>query len=188
MGLMVDLDDNGNVAKYQVLNDIMGTEDFTGDMDFKIAGTKNGMTAIQLDTKLHGIPVEIIKETMLRGNDGRMEILNFMLQTISEPRTAVSSRAPKIEVFTINPDKIKEVIGRGGEVINKIIEAADNVAIDLNDDGVVFLTHNDATAIAKARKMIEDIAVDLEPGTTHAAKIARVENYGVFIKLPNGKG
>ncbi len=187
MWLMTELDAAGKVEKYQVLDDIMGTEDFTGDMDFKIAGTKNGMTAIQLDTKLHGIPVSIIKETMTRGNKGRLDILDFMLKTIDQPRGAVSEWAPKIEVMQINPDKIKEVIGRGWENINKIIELADGIKIDIDEDGTIFMTHQEASAIAKAKKMIEDIAVELEPGTKHAAKISRVEKYGVFIKLSNGK-
>jgi len=113
MGLMTELaDDDITVNKYQVLTDIMGTEDFTGDMDFKIAGTKNGVTALQLDTKLKGIPVSIIKESVIKGNEGRAQILDFMLQTIAEPRKEVSDNAPTIHVMKINPSKIKEVIGK----------------------------------------------------------------------------
>jgi len=189
MGLMTELEDDGKtIKKYQVLTDIMGTEDFTGDMDFKIAWTKTGVTAIQLDTKLKGVPVSIIKEVMIRGDEGRWKILDFMLQTIAEPRANVSETAPKIHVMTINPKKIKEVIGKGGENIDKIIEAADNVKVDIEDDGTVFLTHQDQSAIDKAIALIKDIAEDLVPNVDYQATIMRVENYGIFIDIRKGKG
>lgn len=189
MGLMTELaDDHRTIASYQVLNDIMGTEDFTGDMDFKIAGTRNGVTAIQLDTKLHGIPVSIVKETMTRGNDGRAEILNFMLQTIDKPRDHVNEHAPKIHVMTIKPEQIRDVIGKGGETIDKIIEKSGGVKIDIDQDGTVYLTGDSQAGVDKAIKLIEQITFEIEPGKNYDAEVTRVENYGTFISVAGKSG
>lgn len=122
MGLMSEHDDDGTIHAYKVLTDLMGTEDFTGDMDFKVAGTKDGITAIQLDTKLKGITMDIIYETIDRALVGYNTIMDFMLETIAEPRPQVGTYAPKIKVLKIAPDKVRAVIGKGGEVIDKIIE------------------------------------------------------------------
>lgn len=133
MGLITAEDDEHNILQAQVLTDIMGTEDFIGDMDFKVAGTTKGITAIQLDTKLKGISMNIVRETIRNANIGRGEILDFMLQTLSQPRAELQPTAPKIISFRLESKQIKEVIGKGGEVINKIIEKS-GVKIDFNDE------------------------------------------------------
>lgn len=189
MGLMTELeDDHRTIKTYQVLNDIMGMEDFTGDMDFKIAGTKNGMTAIQLDTKLHGIPVSVVKETMIRGNDGRMDILNFMLQTIDQPRLHVAEHAPKIHVMSVKPEQIRDIIGKGGETIDKIIEKSGGVKIDIDKDGTIYLTGDDQKGVDKAITLIEEITFEIEKGKDYDAEVTRVENYGTFISVAGKSG
>ena len=187
MGLMSEHLEDGTITKYRILNDLMGTEDFTGDMDFKVAGTKEGINAIQLDTKLKGLTLQIIHETIDRASKGYKEIMDFMLETIGQPREAVTEYAPKIHVFKINPEKIKEVIGKGGEVIDKIIEQCDNIKIDFEDDGTCFLTHSKQEIIEKAKNLIMEIATDLEVGQVFDAKVVRVEAYGLFVQLPKGK-
>lgn len=187
MGLMTEHEEDGTITKHMVLNDLMATEDFMGDMDFKVAGTKEGVTAIQLDTKLKGITMDIVHETITRACEGYKEIMDFMLETIPAPRTAVGTYAPKIFTMKISPDKIKEVIGKWGDVINKIIEVSGWVKIDLSDDGMCFITHQDQLAIDKAVEMIKEIITDLEIGQTFDAKITRVEEYGIFVQLPKKK-
>ncbi len=187
MGLMTEHQEDGTITKHAVLNDLMATEDFMGDMDFKVAGTKEGVTAIQLDTKLKGITMDIVHETITRACEGYKESMDFMLETISAPRAQVGQYAPKIHVMKINPDKIKEVIGKGGDVINKIIEESGGVKIDLEDDGMCFITHQDQSAIDKAVEMIKEIVTDLEVGQMFDAKITRVEEYGLFVQLPKKK-
>ncbi len=187
MGLMSETNDDGTIGSYKVLNDLMGTEDFTGDMDFKVAGTKDGITAIQLDTKLKGITMDIVLETIDRACDGYNQIMDFMLQTIDKPRTEVTQYAPKIKVIKINPDKVREVIGKGGETIDKIIELAGGVKIDFQDDGTCFITHTDQAGIDKAVQLIEDIAVDLEIGVPYEGTVTRIEDYGLFMALPKKK-
>ena len=187
MGLMTEHLEDGTITKYRILNDLMGTEDFTGDMDFKVAGTKEGINAIQLDTKLKGLSLQIIHETIDRASKWYKEIMDFMLETIGQPREAVKEYAPKIYVFKINPEKIKEVIGKGGEVIDKIIEQCDNIKIDFEDDGTCFLTHSKQEIIEKAKNLIMEIATDLEVGQVFDAKVVRVEAYGLFVQLPKGK-
>lgn len=187
MGLMTEHLEDGTITKYQILNDLMGTEDFTGDMDFKVAGTKEWINAIQLDTKLKGLPLNIIHETIDRASAGYKEIMDFMLQTISEPRAQVKEYAPKIHVFSIKPEKIKEVIGKGGEMIDKIIEQCDNIKIDFEDDGTCFLTHSNQAIIEKAKNLILEIATDLEVGQSFEAKVVRIADFGLFVQLPKGK-
>ena len=187
MGLMTEHLEDGTITKYQMLNDLMGTEDFTGDMDFKVAGTKEGINAIQLDTKLKGLPLNIVHETIDRASAGYKEIMDFMLQTIAEPRTQVKEYAPKIHVFSIKPEKIKEVIGKGGEMIDKIIEQCDNIKIDFEDDGTCFLTHSNQAIIEKAKNLILEIATDLEVGQSFEAKVVRIADFGLFVQLPKGK-
>ena len=187
MGLMTEHLEDGTITKYQILNDLMGTEDFTGDMDFKVAGTKKGINAIQLDTKLKGLPLNIVHETIDRASAGYKEIMDFMLQTIAEPRAQVKEYAPKIHVFSIKPEKIKEVIGKGGEVIDKIIEQCDNIKIDFEDDGTCFLTHSNQAIIEKAKNLILEIATDLEVGQSFEAKVVRIADFGLFVQLPKGK-
>ncbi|MFZ2151427.1 MAG: polyribonucleotide nucleotidyltransferase [Candidatus Absconditicoccaceae bacterium] len=187
MGLMTDHDDAGNITKHMVLNDLMGTEDFTGDMDFKVAGTRDGITAIQLDTKLKGITMDIIQETITRAIAGYNEIMDFMLQTIDKPRDHVATYAPKIFSIKVPMAKVKEVIGKGGDVINKMIEECGGIKIDFEEDGTCYLTHQDQAMIDKALGMIKEIITDLEAGQEFDAKITRVEDYGLFVQLPKNK-
>ena len=187
MGLMTEHLEDGTITKYQILNDLMGTEDFTGDMDFKVAWTKEGINAIQLDTKLKGLPLNIVHETIDRASAGYKEIMDFMLQTITKPRTQVKEYAPKIHVFSIKPEKIKDVIGKGGETIDKIIEQCDGIKIDFEDDGTCFLTHSNQAIIEKAKNLILEIATDLEVGQSFEAKVVRIADFGLFVQLPKGK-
>lgn len=140
-----------------------------------------------MDTKLKGIPLAIVHETIDRASEGYKEIMDFMLETISAPRAQVKQYAPKIHVFKIDPEKIKDVIGKGGDVINDIIEQCDNIKIDFEDDGTCFLTHENQDIIEKAKAIILEIVTDLEVGQVFDAKIVRVEAYGIFVQLPKGK-
>jgi len=187
MGLMTDHDEAGNITKHAVLNDLMATEDFTGDMDFKVAGTKDGVTAIQLDTKLKGITMDIIHETVTRAIAGYKDIMDVMLAVLPAPRASVGKYAPKMHIMKVAMDKVKEVIGKGGDVINKIIELSGGVKIDFEEDGTCFISHQDQACIDKAVEMITEIITDLEVGQTFDAKITRVEDYGCFVQLPKKK-
>ncbi len=184
MWLMTEQDDEGNISNYKILTDLMGTEDFVGDMDFKVAGTRDGITAIQLDTKVGGLTQQIITETIALAHTGRNEILEVMLETISEPRTELSPYAPKMVVIKINPDKVKLVIGKGGETIDKIIEQSGWVKIDFEDDGTCYIAHTDQSKIDIAVKLIKDIAEDLPLHTVIEGKIAKIEAFGFFVDLP----
>lgn len=165
MGLMTETDEDGIILKHEILTDLMGTEDFVGDMDFKVAGTKDGITAIQLDTKLGGLTMEIIHDTIKFAHIGRNEIMEVMLETIPAPRAQLSPYAPKMAVIKINPDKVKMVIGKGGEMIDKIIEQSGGVKIDFEDDGTCYIAHMDQDKIDMAIKLIKDIAEDLPLNT-----------------------
>jgi len=187
MGLMTEHQEDWTITKHMVLDDLMATEDFMWDMDFKVAGTKEWVTAIQLDTKLKGITMDIVHETIDRACKWYKEIMDVMLETIPTSRTSVAQYAPKIHIMKINPDKIKEVIGKWWDVINKIIEESGWVKIDLEEDGSCFLTHQDQKVIDKAIEMITEIITDLEVGQTFDAKITRVEEYWVFVQLPKKK-
>lgn len=179
MGLIMD-DDSG---KYTVLTDIQGMEDHFGDMDFKVAGTKNGITALQMDIKVTGITKNIFEEALAQAHKARLEILDNMLVCISEPRTQLSPYAPKIAMMNIDPDKIKDVIGPGGKMINEIIAQCDNVKIDIDDDGKVVIYHNDYDTIEKAKQMISDIVRVAKVGDVYAAKVVRLEKFGAFVNL-----
>ena len=172
--------------EFVVLTDLQGLEDALGDMDFKVAGTKDGITAIQMDIKIKGIDEPILRQALAQAYDGRMHIMGKMLETISEPRPELSKWAPKIITFSINPDKIREVIGSGGKVINKII-ADTGVKIDIEDDGSVFIATPDSEAAAKARKIIEGIANGVEVGQEYTGKVVRIIPIGAFIELLPGK-
>ncbi len=187
MGLMTDHDDDDNITKHIVLNDLMATEDFTGDMDFKVAGTRDGMTAIQLDTKLKGLTMDIIHETIDRAFEGYQEIMNVMLQTIDQPRPSVGQYAPKLRIIHIKPEKVREVIGKGGDVINGIIDKHPGVKIDFEDDGTCYIGHMDQSVIDAVEAIVLEIASDLEVGQEFDAKIKRVEDYGLFVELPKKK-
>ena len=182
MGLIKDTDS----GKVTVLTDIQGLEDFLGDMDFKVAGTMNGITAIQMDIKIAGIDRAILSQALKQALDGRLFILGKMLDCIGAPREQLKECAPKIIRFTINPDKIREVIGPGGKMINKII-AETGVKIDIEDDGRVFISTPDQAAADKARKIIEGIAKDIEVGEVYTGKVVRIMNFGAFVQLLPGK-
>ena len=179
MGLIMD-DDSG---KYTVLTDIQGMEDHFGDMDFKVAGTTNGITALQMDIKVTGITKNIFEEALAQAHKARLEILDNMLACISEPRKQLSPYAPKIAMMNIDPDKIKDVIGPGGKMINEIIAQCDNVKIDIDDDGKVVIYHNDCDTIEKAKQMISDIVRVAKVGDVYAAKVVRLEKFGAFVNL-----
>ena len=182
MGLIKDVE-SGKVA---VLTELQGLEDFLGDMDFKVAGTMNGITAIQMDIKIKGIDEAILRQALSQALDGRLFILGKMLETLPQPRAELSPYAPKIVSFMINPEKIAEVIGPRGKMINKIIEET-GVKIDIEDDGSVFIATSDAQAAAKARRLIEGIAKDVEVGEVYTGKVVRMMNFGVFVELLPGK-
>ena len=182
MGLIKD-DANGNIA---VLTDIQGLEDFLGDMDFKVAGTKDGITAIQMDIKIKGIDKEILTRALEQARQGRLFILNKMLETISEPRKELSPYAPRILQFNIHPDKIREVIGSGGKTINGII-AETGVKIDIEDDGRVFIASPDMAAAEKAKKIIDSICHDIEVGEVFLGKVVNILPIGAQVELKPGK-
>ena len=169
-----------------VLTDIQGLEDFLGDMDFKVAGTVKGITAIQMDIKIAGIDRAILERALNQALAGRLHILKIMLDTLGQPRDHLSKYAPKIIRFTINPEKIREVIGPGGKMINKII-AETGVKIDIEDDGRVYIATPDEAAANKARRIIEGIAKDIEVGDVYLGKVVRIMNFGAFIELTPGK-
>ena len=182
MGLMKDKDSD----KVAVLTDIQGLEDFLGDMDFKVTGTTKGITAIQMDIKIHGIDRNILTTALEQARVGRLEILKIMTKTIKAPRKELSKYAPKIESFKIDPDKIREVIGTGGKVINEII-AQTGVKIDIKDEGDVFVAGVDAEMIKKAKQMIQTIATDLELNCEYEGKVVRIMPFGAFVEVVPGK-
>ncbi|MCD7033734.1 polyribonucleotide nucleotidyltransferase [Metabacillus sp. GX 13764] len=171
---------------YSVLTDIQGMEDHLGDMDFKVAGTAKGVTALQMDIKIDGLSREILEEALQQAKKGRMEILASMLETLSEPRTELSQYAPKILIMNINPDKIRDVIGPSGKQINKIIEET-GVKIDIEQDGTVFISSINEEMNQKARKIIEDIVREVEVGQMYLGKVKRIEKFGAFVELFTGK-
>ncbi|NLM63478.1 MAG: polyribonucleotide nucleotidyltransferase [Mollicutes bacterium] len=178
--------------EYTILTDIQGLEDHMGDMDFKVAGTKKGICAIQMDIKIKGITKEILVDALEQAKKARLQILDEMNKVIPQPRKEVSKYAPKIEIFYIEPEKIKDVIGRGGEVITKIIQDASNVLsvhdknavkIDLQDDGRVIVYHSDQEVIDKTVKYIKDIVREVEEGKIYTGKVVKVEDFGCFVEL-----
>jgi len=182
MGLIKD-EDTGNIA---ILTDIQGLEDFLGDMDFKVAGTRNGITAIQMDIKIKGIDEQVLTRALEQAHAGRMHILDKMDEVLPAARENLSKYAPRIYQFTIDPEKIREVIGSGGKVINKII-ADTGVKIDLEDDGRVFILSADEDAADKARAAIDAIVKDIEVGNVYLGKVVRIMNFGAFVELAPGK-
>lgn len=179
MGLIMD----ESSSNYTVLTDIQGMEDHFGDMDFKVAGTSEGITALQMDIKVTGITEDIFREALAQAKVARGQILENMLAAISEPRADVGKYAPKLEQFYIDPEKIREVIGPNGKMINKIIEECDDVKIDIEDDGHVIIYHMDRTAINKAADMIRGIVKVAEVGDIYDATVVRIEKFGAFVNL-----
>ena len=186
MGLITHDDD------YIILTDIAGMEDHLGDMDFKVGGTRSGICSLQMDIKIKGITKEILKEALAQAKDARMEILDVMEKQISKPREEVSKYAPKTMIFYIKPEKIKDVIGRGGEMITKIILEASGVTavndvnavkVDLEDDGKVIIYHTDKDIINKTAEMIQDVVKEVEEGKIYTAKVVKIEEFGCFVQL-----
>ncbi len=192
MGLITDGDD------YTILTDIQGMEDHLGDMDFKVAGTKEGICALQMDIKIKGITKEILKEALAQAKKARFEILDVITTQIPEPRKEVSKYAPKMMTFMIDPNRIKEVIGKGGEMITKIILEASHVEavndvnavkVDLEDDGRVIIYHTDQEIIDKTAQMIKDVVREVEEGKIYTGKVVKVEDFGCFVELwPGAEG
>ncbi len=168
---------------YTILTDIQGLEDHFGDMDFKCAGTEKGITALQMDIKIHGVTREVLSEALAQAHKARAEIRNAISACIPEPRKEVSEWAPKMVTFQIDPSKIRDVIGKGGETINSIIAECDNVAIDVEEDGKVTLYHSSKAMIEKAKGMIDDIVRVAKVGEIFEGKVTRVEDYGAFVNL-----
>ena len=186
MGLITSDDD------YTILTDIAGMEDHLGDMDFKVAGTSDGICALQMDIKIKGVTREILREALEQAKKARLEILDVIKKQISKPRSEVSKYAPKTKVFYISPNKIRDVIGKGGEMITKIICEASNVTdvnninavkVDLEDDGRVIVYHTDSEVIEKTVRMIEDVAREIEVGKTYEAKVVAIHDFGCFVEL-----
>jgi len=186
MGLITNND------KYTILTDIQGLEDHLGDMDFKVAGTRNGICALQMDIKIDGVNRSILEEALAQAKKARLQILDLFETIITEPRKELSEYAPKIDTFNIDPEKIKDVIGRGGEMITKIILEASNVStvndknavkVDLEDDGRVIIYHTDKEIIKKTRDMIEAVIREVETGKTYTGKVVKVEDFGCFVEL-----
>lgn len=180
MGLL-KYDDN-----FAILTDIQGMEDHFGDMDFKVAGTKDGITAIQMDIKIKGISREILNQALAQAKEGRLFILDKMLSAIAKPRTELSAYAPRIITFTIDPERIRDVIGPGGKMIRKIIEET-GAEIDIEDDGSVFIAAVDVKAGNKAKEMIDRLTCDVEVGATYMGKVTRLMNFGAFVEVLPGK-
>lgn len=180
MGLMKEGD------KLAILTDIQGVEDFMGDMDFKVAGTADGITAMQMDIKVHGIDRDVLTKALEQARIGRLHILNKMLEEIPEPREELSPYAPRILTMQINPDKIRDVIGSGGKVINKIIEQT-GVTIDIEDSGMVYIASADSKAAKEAQDIIENIVHEVEVGEIYTGKVVSILKFGAFVSLPGGK-
>ena len=188
MGLITSKDG----SDYTILTDIQGMEDHLGDMDFKVGGTRSGICSLQMDIKIKGITKEILKEALAQAKDARMEILDVMEKQISKPREEVSKYAPKTMIFYIKPEKIKDVIGRGGEMITKIILEASGVTavndvnavkVDLEDDGKVIIYHTDKDIINKTAEMIQDVVKEVEEGKIYTAKVVKIEEFGCFVQV-----
>ncbi len=187
-GLAIGLASNEDMSQWKILTDLQDLEDGKGGMDFKIAGTRDGITAIQLDTKTAGLAPEIIKEAIARGRTARQEVVAQMEKTLAAPRPDLSPYAPRIEIIKIDPERIREVIGPGGKIINKII-ADTGVSIDIEQDGTVFITSTDAKEMQRAIKMVTDILKVVEVGEVYEGPVVRLEDFGAFVQiLPNKDG
>lgn len=187
-GIAIGIASNQDMSKWKVLTDIQDLEDGKGGMDFKIAGTRDGITAIQLDTKTLGINSEITKEALARGLKARLEILDVMAKAISEPRKELSPYAPRVISFKINPEKIREVIGPGGKIINEIIDET-GVTIDIEDDGSVFIASANAESLEKAVKWVKEIVHEVQPGEIFNGRVSRIMDFGAFVEiLPKQEG
>lgn len=172
--------------RYQILSDIQGMEDFTGDMDFKVAGTKDGITALQMDIKIKGIPLDVLKKALEQARTGRLHILSKMTEVIAQPREELSPYAPRIISIRIHPDKIRDVIGSGGKIINRIIDET-GVQIDIEDDGLVMISSTDVEKAEKARAIVESITADPEVGKSYNGKVVKLMDFGAFVEFMPGR-
>jgi polyribonucleotide nucleotidyltransferase len=171
--------------KFKVLTDIQGLEDHFGDMDFKIAGTRDGITALQMDMKVHGLPVETLREAILAAKVGRAHILESMLATLAQPKTELSPFAPRIEKIKIDPSKIGAVIGKGGEVINKITSET-GAEIDIKEDGLITVAGSDAEGISHAIEWIKGLTTVPEVGTIYEGTVVTIKDFGAFVNILPG--
>ena len=190
MGLMVDVPkgqpiEASDIDKAYVLTDLMDAEDFAGDMDFKVTGTTEGITALQMDMKVHGLPVEIMEKALKQSHDGRMFILNHIMEVIDKPRAEISKYAPRIEKLMINPDKIGAVIGKGGEMINKITTET-GAEVNIEDDGLVTIAGNDPEKIAKAVEWIKSLTEEPEVGKIYNGTVVTIKDFGAFVNIMPG--
>jgi polyribonucleotide nucleotidyltransferase len=178
MGLITDEDSD----RAAVLSDIQGMEDALGDMDFKVAGTETGITALQMDLKIKGLRWELMEQALEQARVGRLHILGRMMETLPAPRTEMSMWAPRIETLQINPDKIRDVIGPGGKTIRRIVEET-GAQIDIEDDGRVSIASNNGEAMQQAIAMIRDLTEDVEVGRIYKGKVVRIMNFGAFVEI-----
>lgn len=187
MGLIERVEDDGS-SKMAILTDIQGMEDFMGDMDFKVTGTAEGVTAIQMDIKVHGLSRDIMEKALKQAHEGRMHIMNLMLEEIPEPRKELSKWAPRCISMRIDPDKVRIVIGPGGKTINKIVEE-NSVKIDISEDdpGLVTIYSEDMEGAQEARRQIELLTKDVEVGETYEGTVMRIMSFGAFIEILPGK-
>ena len=183
-GIAMGLIKEGN--KFAVLTDILGDEDHLGDMDFKVAGNENGITALQMDIKIEGITREIMEIALGQAKDGRLTILKAMNAVLDKPREVMSEHAPRFVTFKINPSKIRDVVGKGGATIRAICEAT-GVTIDINDEGMVKIASSDGTAAEEARRQVEALTADVEVGTIYEGKVAKLMDFGAFVTILPGK-
>ncbi len=190
MGLMVDVPkgtpiEASDIDKAYVLTDLMDAEDFAGDMDFKVTGTTEGVTALQMDMKVHGLPVEIMEKALKQSHEGRMFILDHIMSVIPEPRKQISEYAPRIEKLMINPDKIGAVIGKGGEMINKITSET-GAEVDIEDSGLVTISGNDPEKIAKALEWVKSLVEEPEVGKVYTGTVVTIKDFGAFVNIMPG--
>ena len=188
MGLVTENEDGVLTpgGKYVILSDIQGMEDFAGDMDFKVTGTKNGITALQMDIKVKGLTVEIMREALAKASEGRAHIMGKMLEAIPETRANMSPYAPMITSLKIDPDKIREVIGKGGETIQKITGECE-VEMDIDDDGLIMITAPDQEKGQKAMDWVKSIVADPEVGAIYDGKVMKIMDFGAFVEFMPGK-
>jgi len=179
MGLISESD------RYAILSDIQGLEDHLGDMDFKVAGTREGITALQMDIKIKGLSYEILSQALAQARTGRLHILDKMAETIAEPRTELSTFAPRITTIHVDPDKIGKIIGPGGKMIRKIQEECE-VDVDIEDDGTVYIAAIESAGAQKAIEMIEALTEEAEIGRIYVGKVVRTESYGAFVEIMPG--
>ena len=184
MGLVMD---ETNPSKFKVLTDIAGIEDFNGHMDFKVTGSEEGVTALQLDMKLKGLSADILEMALQQAKPARVHIISKMKEALPAPRPDLSPYAPRITSFKIKPEKIREVIGSGGKIINEIIAKCPGVKIDIEDDGLVMVTSTDADSAKKAVEWIQNIVKEVEPGEIYEGKVVRIMDFGAFVEVLPGK-